>query len=102
MSSEKPDSQVVQKAIEHRTAHGRPPTYLFLGKAEVELYRKFLTESWGEEPTDSKLGQYYLGLELVSVDKPSMARIGGRQTFKRVTKSKTSEKVSSHWRLGIE
>jgi len=73
------DSAAVAELIRTHSSPGASPAYLFVGSHEASLLRQHLSAAFGEESVASLRLLYYMGLEVVELDKDHFLRVGGRK-----------------------
>lgn len=73
------DSAAVAELIRTNSSAGASPAYLFVGSHEAALLRAHLGAAFGEESVASLKLLYYMGLEVVEIDKDRLLRVAGRK-----------------------
>lgn len=73
------DSAALAELIRTHSSHGASPAFLFLGSHEAGLLRKHLGAAFGEESVATLRSLYYMGLEVVEIDKDRFLRVAGRK-----------------------
>ncbi len=61
------DAERLRNLITRKTAAGRKPAFLFLGRHEAELLRHHLGAAFGPESVRTLKNLYYMGLEVVEL-----------------------------------
>lgn len=73
------DSAAVAELIRTNSSHGASPAYLFVGYHEASLLREHLGAAFGEESVATLRSLYYMGLEVVEINKERFMRVSGRK-----------------------
>ncbi len=89
------DGEAMSELVRSKSEHGEIPTFLFLGRKEVQLLKEYLAEVFGEESVINLHGTYYMGLDIVTVDCETFLSIGGRKVSQA---SKDLEAPRPAWR----
>jgi hypothetical protein len=101
------NSEAVRALINRKTAQGRKPAYLFVGQEEAELLRHHLGTAFGPEAVRCLKNLYYVGLEVIEVEKESFLRTAGikrvsslEEALNRTPTARDLE-ASSFWKFAI-
>ncbi len=76
------ETLALAELIHSRSSYDTSPAFLILGKHEVELLRRHLVEAFGEEAVATMHYLYYMGLEVVEVEKKSFLRVAGSKVIR--------------------
>lgn len=76
------DSAAVSRLIRSKSDFSETPACLFLGSLEAGLLQRHLAQAFGPEAVSTLKGTYYMGLEVVVVNRPSFVLAGGRKTVR--------------------
>jgi len=76
------DSAAVAELIHSNSSNGSSPAYLFLGSHEISLLRQHLGAAFGDEAVVSLKHLYYMGLEVMEIDKERFLRVAGRKVVR--------------------
>ena len=71
------DTARIRSLIESKSAAGRKPAFLFLGRREADLLRTHLGAAFGLESVQTLKNLYYMGLEVIELDTWSFIRTAG-------------------------
>ena len=71
------ESDEVRRLVERKSAAGKKPAYLFLGRYEAELLRHHLGTAFGPESVQSLKNSYYMGMKVIELDTESYLRTAG-------------------------
>ena len=89
------DTVRLRALIARKTAAGRKPAFLFLGRREADLLRQHLGASFGPESVQSLKNLYYMGLEVIELDTWSFLRTAG---MKRVQEFRDQRGHHPKWK----
>ena len=76
------DSAALRALIAKKSAAGRTPAFLFLGRHEAMLLRVHLNADFGPSAVRSLKNLYYMGLEVIEVKTDSFLRTAGSKRVK--------------------
>jgi hypothetical protein len=76
------DSAAVSLLIRSKSDFNETPACLFLGKLEAALLRRHLAQAFGPDAVATLKGSYYMGLEVVEIDRVSFVFAGGRKSVR--------------------
>jgi len=76
------DSAAVSLLIRSKSDFSETPACLFLGKLEAALLRRHLAQAFGPDSVATLKGSYYMGLEVVEIDRVSFVFAGGRKSVR--------------------
>jgi hypothetical protein len=74
------DGSAISEHIRSKSEGDETPAFLFLGRKEAVLLKKYLAEVFGEDSVTNLNGTYYLGLDVVTVNCETFLATGGRKS----------------------
>ncbi|NNC89348.1 MAG: hypothetical protein HKN82_12885 [Akkermansiaceae bacterium] len=88
------DTAGIRSLLVSKSAAGRKPAFLFLGRREADLLRTHLGAAFGPESVQTLKNLYYMGLEVIELDTPAFLRTAG---LKRVREFRDRRGRAPRW-----
>lgn len=81
------DTESLRNLVERKTAAGKKPAFLFLGRREAELLREHIGAAFGPESVQSLKNHYYMGMEVIELDTRCYLRTAGAKRVSSLTEA---------------
>ena len=76
------DTLALATLVRNRSSYDVCPAFLILGRHEAELLRNHLGRAFGEESVATMRSLYYMGMEVVEIERERYLRVAGTKVVR--------------------